>query len=67
MTNKENFKIIFRWLARHYDRDVEQAVFDIERVVDGYSSSISTSIVLPKEDEAVRYLAASNYPHDVVT
>ena len=34
MNSRENFKKIFRWLALHYDRDVESAVFALERSID---------------------------------
>lgn len=39
-TTKENFKIIFRWLAHSYDKETENSVFSIQRELDRYRDAL---------------------------
>lgn len=41
-TTKENLKIIYRWLARYYDKEAEQAVFDLEKEIDDLETKIGS-------------------------
>ncbi len=39
-TTKENIKTITHWLARHYDKDAEQAIFALEKEIDRLNAQI---------------------------
>ena len=37
---KEQFKLLYRWLARNYDKEAEQALFALEREIDGMENAM---------------------------
>lgn len=49
-STKDKFKIITRWLARHYDKETEQAVFYLQREIDGLNIQLEAELK-DKRDE----------------